>query len=130
TPNDKIDRRALPAPGNMPAGDAEQFVAPRTPLEEILAEIWADLLGLKRVGAEDNFFELGGHSLLATQMISRLREIFRIELPLGVLFEAPTVSGLATFMIAHELRPGLMEKTALILKSIDSMSETEVKQKL
>ncbi|PYV13978.1 MAG: non-ribosomal peptide synthetase, partial [Acidobacteria bacterium] len=126
TPNGKIDRRALPAPEGVPAGGAHQFVAPRTPVEEILAEIWGELLGVDRVGAEDNFFELGGHSLLATQLITRLREVFRMELPLGILFEAPTVSGLAAFMIARQAKPGVIEKTALILQRIDRMSEREV----
>jgi acyl carrier protein len=130
TPNGKIDRRALPAPDGVPARDASQFVASRTPVEEILAELWADLLGVDRVGAEDNFFELGGHSLLATQLMTRLRAVFRIELPLGVIFEASTVSGLAAYMIAHEPKPGLIEKTALILKRIDGMSESEVGTKL
>ena len=105
-------------------------MAPRTPVEEVLGEIWAELLGVAQVGAEDNFFELGGHSLLATQMITRLREVFRMELPLGILFEAPTVCGLAAYMMAHEPRPGLVEKTALILRRIDGMSEGEVSEKL
>ena len=106
--------------------DGDQFVAPRTPVEEILADLWAELLGVDRVGAEDNFFELGGHSLLATQLMTRLRAVFQIELPLGVIFEASTVSGLAAYMIAHESKPGLIEKTAVILKRIDDMSESEV----
>jgi natural product biosynthesis luciferase-like monooxygenase protein len=130
TPNGKIDRRALPAPEGVQESDARQFVAPRTPVEEVLADLWVELLGVDRVGAEDNFFELGGHSLLATQLITRLREIFRVELPLGIIFEAATVSGLAAFMIAHESKPGLTEKTALILKQIEDMSETEVNAKL
>src|SRR5437762_8589070 len=130
TPNGKIDRRALPAPEGVQARDGDQFVAPRTPVEEILADLWAELLGVDRVGAEDNFFELGGHSLLATQLITRLREVFRVELPLGILFQAPTVSAIAAFMIAHESRPGLIEKTALLLQRIDAMSEGEVTAKL
>ena len=68
--------------------------------------------------------------MLATQLITRLREVFRIELPLGIVFEAPTVTGLAAFMIAHERQSGILEKTALILKRIDSMSEGEVSEKL
>ena len=99
TPNGKIDRRALPAPDKTQANDKDQFVAPRTPVEEILCEIWAELLPVNRVGVEDNFFELGGHSLLATQLITRLREVFRIELPLGIVFEAPTVTGLGALLI-------------------------------
>jgi acyl carrier protein len=130
TPNGKIDRRALPPPGEAPVTETRSFVAPRTPVEEVLAQIWAELLGADRVGAEDNFFELGGHSLLATQLVTRLREVFRAELPLGILFAAPTVSGLAAFMIAHEPKPGLVEKAALIWKRIDGMSEGEISEGL
>ncbi|MBV9124651.1 MAG: amino acid adenylation domain-containing protein, partial [Planctomycetes bacterium] len=95
TPSGKVDRRALPAPErNRPALDRE-WLAPRTPVEEVLAGLWAEVLGLERVGAQDNFFELGGHSLLATQVVSRLRAAFQVELPLRFLFEAPTVAALA-----------------------------------
>lgn len=93
TPNGKVDRQALPEPEQ--AGLDNEFVAPRTDAEEALAEIWAEILGLDEVGVYDNFFELGGHSLLVTQTISRIREGFEIELPLRVLFEAPTVAELA-----------------------------------
>ncbi|MDY7077386.1 MAG: amino acid adenylation domain-containing protein [Chloroflexota bacterium] len=95
TPSGKVDRRALPAPdGARPELEAV-YVAPRTPMEELLANIWAQVLGIERVGVYDNFFELGGHSLLATQLISRLHEAFRVELPLRDLFESPTVAALA-----------------------------------
>src|SRR6185436_4284086 len=70
-------------------------VAPRTAVEEVLANIWAELLEVERVGVHDNFFELGGHSLLATQVVSRVREVFRLELPLHKLFESPTVAELS-----------------------------------
>ena len=70
-------------------------MAPRTPTEELLAEIWAKLLDIERVGIHDNFFDLGGHSLLATQVVSRMREAFEVEIPLRRLFEVPTVAGLA-----------------------------------
>ncbi len=94
TPSGKVDRKALPAP-ELEEMRREEFVAPRTALEEVVAGIWAPLLGLRRVGAHDNFFELGGHSLLATQVVSRLREVLQVELPVRVLFEAPTVAELA-----------------------------------
>ncbi|MEG5016677.1 MULTISPECIES: amino acid adenylation domain-containing protein [unclassified Microcoleus] len=94
TPNGKIDRQALPAP-SVAANFTDTFVGPRTPGEEILAGIWSQLLNLKKVGIHDNFFELGGHSLLITQLLAQVREIFQVELPLRVLFEAPTVAGLA-----------------------------------
>ncbi|UNU27121.1 non-ribosomal peptide synthetase family protein [Microcoleus vaginatus] len=94
TPNGKIDRQALPAP-SIAANFTDTFVGPRTPREEILAGIWSQLLNLKKVGIHDNFFDLGGHSLLITQLLAKVRESFQVELPLRVLFEAPTVAGLA-----------------------------------
>ncbi|UCF78982.1 MAG: amino acid adenylation domain-containing protein [Candidatus Eiseniibacteriota bacterium] len=94
TPNGKVDRRALPVPDRARSEDST-FVAPRTPVEERVAETWAQVLGVKQVGVHDDFFELGGHSLLATQVISRLRNAFQVELPLGCIFQAPTVAELS-----------------------------------
>ncbi len=91
TPQGKVDRRALPAP-ELARGE---WVAPRTPAEELVAGIVAEVLKLDLVGAEESFFELGGHSLLATQLVSRLRRAFDVELPLRAVFEHPTVAGLA-----------------------------------
>jgi acyl-coenzyme A synthetase/AMP-(fatty) acid ligase len=95
TPHGKLDRRALPAPDQNRPELQSAFVAPRTPTEKLLAETWAGVLKLERIGIHDNFFELGGHSLLATQVISRLRDAFRVDLPLRSLFESPTVACLA-----------------------------------
>jgi amino acid adenylation domain-containing protein len=94
TPNGKLDRDALPAPHDQTRATAE-YLAPRTDVETIVAEIWQRLLNVDRVGIHDNFFLLGGHSLLAIQLASRIRDALGLELPLRVVFEAPTVAGLA-----------------------------------
>ncbi|MFM8333533.1 MAG: amino acid adenylation domain-containing protein, partial [Candidatus Methylumidiphilus sp.] len=93
TPNGKIDRRALPAPDAT--GNQEDYLAPRNPAEERLAAIWAEVLGVERIGVNDNFFALGGHSLLAVQVIAKIRNEFAIEQPIQALFDAPTVALLA-----------------------------------
>ncbi|MUH00714.1 amino acid adenylation domain-containing protein, partial [Scytonema sp. UIC 10036] len=94
TPNGKVDRRALPIP-ELDSTLLCQYVAPRTPTEEMLALLWAQVLKVELVGIHDNFFTLGGHSLLATQLVSRIRNIFKVELPLRELFAAATVAELA-----------------------------------
>ncbi len=99
----KVDRRALPDVGAENSG--AEYVAARTAVEELLVQSWQQLLGRERVGVEDNFFRLGGHSLLATQVMSRVRETFGVEVGLRVLFERPTVRGLAA-VIEEQLRGG------------------------
>ncbi|MBD2468775.1 non-ribosomal peptide synthetase [Nostoc sp. FACHB-145] len=94
TPNGKIDRRALPAPDIIQQSE-ENISSSLTPVQEMLAGIWAEILGIKQVGIHDNFFELGGHSLLATRVISQIRKAFKVELPLRCLFESPTIAELA-----------------------------------
>ena len=95
TPIGKVDRRALPAPGRARPQLAEPPVPPRTPIEELLASIWREVLGLQQVGIHDDFFELGGHSLIATQVLSRVRSAIEVNLPLRRLFQAPTIAQLA-----------------------------------
>jgi hypothetical protein len=91
TPRGKVDRQALPAPEY----DGDGYTPPRTPVEEIVAAIWADVLSVPRVGASDNFFRLGGHSLLATRVVSRVAAAFTVEIPLRLLFEHPVLGDFA-----------------------------------
>ena len=93
TPNGKVDRKALPNP-ERDVGDVNgAFIAPRTPVEEVVAEIWNDVLGSKgKLSIHDSFFRVGGHSLLATQVISRVRDALHVELPLRSLFDSPTIA--------------------------------------
>ncbi|MBH8563641.1 amino acid adenylation domain-containing protein [Nostoc sp. CENA67] len=96
TPNGKIDRRALKAPDYSTPDLAATFVAPHTPIQQQIADIWASILKLEQVGIYDNFFALGGHSLLATQLMARLRDAFKIDFPVRTLFEAATVAELSS----------------------------------
>jgi amino acid adenylation domain-containing protein/non-ribosomal peptide synthase protein (TIGR01720 family) len=95
TAHGKIDRHALPQPDAPWTDPSDAFAAPRSPIEELLAGIWSDVLQLEHVGVHDNFFSLGGHSLLATQIISRIYDVFQVALPLRDLFEMPTIARLA-----------------------------------
>ena len=95
TRNGKIDRAALPAAENFIGATEQDYVGPRTALEEILCGIWVELLSVARVGVHDNFFQLGGHSLLATRVLARVRDAFEVELPLRSLFESPTIAAMA-----------------------------------
>ncbi len=95
TPNGKVDRRALPAPDANRDDLIVTYIAPQTPTEGTLANIWSDVLSMEEVGVRDNFFDLGGHSLLATRVMSRIREAFGVEIPLRTLFDEPTISELA-----------------------------------
>ena len=116
-PSGKVDRKALPVLDL--AIQKSSYTAPRNPKEEILANIWQEVLNLPKVGVNDNFFELGGHSLLAIRVISRVKQVFEIELPLRSLFEKPTVTNLAKY-IQTSLNPSLQQK-------IEPVSRTEAK---
>jgi amino acid adenylation domain-containing protein len=97
TPNGKVDRRALAAPDISEEQD-KVFVAPRTALEKMVADLWAEVLVVERVGVLDDFFELGGHSLIGTQLMSRVRALFEIELPMSTLFDASNVAAMAAIL--------------------------------
>ena len=130
TPNSKVDRGSRPTPDTARPEIEKAFVAPRSPIEEIMAGIWAELLALERVGVHDNFFDLGGHSLLATQVISRLSRAFQIELPLRILFEAPTIAELAVNIGQRKIEQTdgqLLEQT---LAELNQLSEEEVQRLL
>ncbi|MGW6642430.1 amino acid adenylation domain-containing protein [Streptomyces iakyrus] len=101
TPNGKVDRDALPVPEGV-RPELEGFVAPANATEELLAGVWAQVLGVDRVGVHDNFFELGGHSLLATQVVSRIRSVFATEVPLSALFDHPTVRELSDVVVSSD----------------------------
>jgi len=95
TPNRKVDRKALPAPEAADRTHGTSYVAPRTELEELLVEVWQDVLKINRIGIHDNFFAVGGHSLLATQVLFRMRDAFGVNLKLRHFFEVPTIADMA-----------------------------------
>ncbi len=113
TENGKLDRRALPRPEWESASGPLGTVAPRGPVEESLAGIWMDLLGIDHAGVHDNFFQLGGHSLLAAQLMSRLRKAFQVELPLRSLFVTPTIGALAR-QVEERLEGGGLENAGSV----------------
>jgi acyl-coenzyme A synthetase/AMP-(fatty) acid ligase len=110
-PNGKVDRRNLPVPEMIRLMPEGTYVAPQTPQEESLARIWTEILGLEQVGIYDNFFKLGGHSLLATQITSRIRTDFHVDLPLRVLFDTPTIDGLARAITTRQQASSNVQET-------------------
>ena len=100
TPNGKIDRKRLPAPDAAPAERTTGYAPPRNETETEIAGLWAGLLGVATVGNQDNFFDLGGHSLLATQLVSRLGALCSMAVPLGVVFEYPTIAAFSDWLQA------------------------------
>ncbi|HVS01125.1 MAG TPA: phosphopantetheine-binding protein, partial [Thermoanaerobaculia bacterium] len=127
SPSGKVDRRALSAlaaPERARDPGAE-LVAPRTPTEKALAEVWKELLGLEQVGASDSFFELGGYSLLAIQVIARVRQAFGVEISLREVFATPTIAGLAGLIDSRAAMPVDDDELAALLDELDLISDTE-----
>jgi hypothetical protein len=130
TPNGKINRRALPAPEVSRPEIEQRYVAPRNDIEVALVELWQEVLGISPIGVSDNFFGLGGHSLKATRLLSRVRGIFRTQLPLSVVFEATTVEALACALVEHEAKPGQTAKIAHVLQRVKSIPPSDLKDEL
>jgi amino acid adenylation domain-containing protein len=126
TPNGKVNRAELPVPQMSEDGASANFVAPRSPLEETLAEIWRETLGVAQIGVESNFFDLGGHSLMATRVVTQIRERFGVELPLRVLFESPTIAGLAQHLDAVQVKETQLSRILSMLENVENISEEEV----
>lgn len=128
TPNGKVDHAALPIPEQTAFESRDEFVAPRTQVEETLAQIWKEILRVARIGIHDNFFELGGHSLLATQVVSRIKKTLKVDLPLRAIFDSPTIADLAPNVEAlSRTESDEMEKLAELLARIDRLSIDETK---
>jgi len=126
TPNGKLDRAALPAPDMARPDLQKHYVPPQNATEQTVADVVAEILSLERVGIHDNFFELGGHSLLAIQLISRLRQIFQVELPLRSLYELPTVAQLAVSLIQRQAERLDSDALKDMLSQLDRLSDDEV----
>jgi len=124
TPNGKLDRRALPVPEG---GSEREYVAPRDTAEGQVAEIFAEVLGVERVGVHDDFFDLGGHSLLATRVMARIRNTFGVEAQLRLLFEMPTVAQLAAHLASGQAMAGVEDwEMDEDLESLAQLSDEEV----
>jgi amino acid adenylation domain-containing protein len=128
TPSGKIDKLLLPDP-DLAGPESTEYIAPRTPLEEAVAAIWAQVLGLAQVGVEDDFFALGGHSLLATQVVAQVRSDFAVDLPLHSLFTCPTVASLAAEM-ACMMRDSDVDETVRLVAELEGMSDAEAQRLL
>jgi amino acid adenylation domain-containing protein len=128
TPSGKVDRQALPDPEEAVTAGGD-LMPPRTPMEEAVAAIWAEVLGLPAVGVEDDFFALGGHSLLATQVVAQIRSDFAVDLPLHSLFTFPTVATL-TAEIVQMMGAADDEETARLMAELEGMSEEEAQRLL
>jgi amino acid adenylation domain-containing protein len=127
TASGKIDRTRLPAPEQSRPALTTNYEAPRTTSEQLLVDIWVEVLGVEKIGVHDNFFELGGHSLLVAKVISRVLDLFQVELPVRVLFEAPTVAELNVAVLKSQADKLDLDNLEGILAEIDGLNENEAK---
>jgi acyl carrier protein len=126
TSNGKIDRKALPAPDHSRPDISEAFAAPRTPIEEMMATIWSEIMEIEKVGIHDNFFSLGGHSLLATQVVNRVRDTFNVELPLRLFFETPTIAAFASYIAESQMGEADDATLSAALAELSQLSPEEM----
>ena len=129
-PNGKVDRRALPVPERARAEGRAAYLAPRTPLEELLAGIWANLLEVERVGMHDDFLALGGNSMVAVQLVSRVRDALQLEVPLRALLEAPTVADQAEVIVQSWAARAEPDEVARLLDEPEGLSDDGAKSRL
>ena len=129
-PNGKIDRLALPNPENTRPALDTLFAAPRTPIEEKLGKIWAEVLGIDQVGIYDHFFDLGGHSLAATRVVTQVIKTFQLELPLHTLFRTPTVAEMAKVLEEHRALKLEQNDLDRILNELEALSEEDAQRVL
>ncbi|MCH7625869.1 MAG: non-ribosomal peptide synthetase [Chloroflexi bacterium] len=126
----KVDRRALPEPEKGRPNLEIEFAAPRTPVEVMLSEIWAEALDLDEVGINDSFFDLGGHSLMASHILSRAIKTFRVELPLKALFESPTVAEMAIVITEHQAKKVGRVEIHQMLSELDVLTDRQARELL
>lgn len=127
-PNGKINRRALPKPQTRTEAD-ESFAAPRTPIEELLATTWREVLKLTQIGIHDNFFDLGGHSLLAAKVVSNVRTVLDVDFGMVDVFQAPTVASLAELLYPRAMQQESEDELAALLEELASLSDEEAQRR-
>jgi amino acid adenylation domain-containing protein len=128
TPNGKLDRQALPVPRESSSDG--QFVAPHNPVEEQIANIWCEVLRLDRVGTHDDFFDLGGHSLKVAEVLSRLRDIFGVDVPFAAFLAEPTVAGMAAVVVRYQGDEGVDDEVRDAFEEVEQCSEEEAQRLL
>jgi acyl carrier protein len=130
TENGRLDRRALPPPDDLRADLSRSYVAPSGPMEEPLADIWKELLKNERIGIHDDFLESGGNSLMAFQLVSRIRDVFHVDLPLSSVFETPTIAEQATAIAHRMIQHEPATEIEAVLTQIEHLDDEELERLL